>query len=454
MLGAIGAIGPRPLPPPLPLLLSRLRALTSAEAVAATGVTGPRPAGGVTFDAYLPAVSPATSVATYNRLGRLDDSAASVVVRPLSGLDVAPLRHQRFEKIYTPAEVARAYGFDRTPLTGRGQTIAIPTAYHSPDLREDLRVFDRAFNLPSINLEVVNQRGGPPGGAVSEGWSVETALDVQWAHAVAPEAKILVVEADSARWGDMLQAVDYARRRSEVSVISMSWGSEEFPGELRFDSVLTTPRGHRGITFVAASGDDGAIPYWPSVSPNVLSVGGTSLSVTPTGRYAGEIAWSGSGGGVSAFERQPLYQRGVQATGWRTTPDVAYNAAPETGFAVYRGDWLSIGGTSAAAPQWAGLIALANEKRADRGLGPLEQAQRLVYSLPAEDFRDVTLGSNGYLAGPGYDLATGRGSPIADRVINDLARPLMPERTTAFGLRFVTVGGMLYPITLPGGNTI
>jgi subtilase family serine protease len=193
---------------------------------------------------------------------------------------------------------------------------------------------------------------------------------------------------------------------------------------VRYDRVLTTPPGHGGITFVAGSGDSGAGALWPGVSPNVLSVGGTMLMTGPTGSYLGEVGWSGSGGGVSLFEPEPAYQAGLQATGRRGTPDVAYDAAPETGFAVYQGgSWQSVGGTSAGTPQWAGLIALADQARAQHGLGPLNQAQAQIDNLPAGDFHDVVSGRNGYTAGVGYDYVTGRGSPVANRLISDLSVP-------------------------------
>ena len=248
---------------------------------------------------------------------------------------------------------------------------------------------------------------------------------MEWAHAIAPQAKILVVEASSDSVSNLVSAVNYARQQPGVSVVSMSWGSAEFPQELKYDSVLTTPLGHSGITFVAASGDNGAGTIWPSVSPNVLSVGGTQLMTGPTGAYAGEIGWSNSGGGLSLYEVEPSYQFGVQSTGSRTTPDVAYNAAPNTGFSVYQGGtWYVVGGTSAGTPQWAGLIALADQQRAQHGLGPLNQAQTQIYNLPASDFHDVVFGSNGYSAGVGYDLVTGLGSPVANRVISGLSNPI------------------------------
>jgi hypothetical protein len=160
------------------------------------------------------------------------------------------------------------------------------------------------------------------------------------------------------------------------------------------------------------------------MSPNVLAVGGTSLSLLG-GAYSRETAWSGSGGGVSQFEAEPSFQMSVQQTGARTIPDVAYDADPRTGFDVYssvgsNSGWMVIGGTSAAAPQWAALTAIADQGRALAGEAGLDGLQRSIYQLPSGDFHDVTAGGNGYAATSNYDLATGRGSPLASLVVGDL----------------------------------
>ncbi len=151
----------------------------------------------------------------------------------------------------------------------------------------------------------------------------------------------------------------------------------------------------------------------------MLAVGGTSLTIATPGAYVGETAWNGSGGGPSQYEAKPSYQSSTPDAGKRTTPDVAYNADPNTGYYVYdsvrdssgEAGWFAYGGTSAGAPQWSALIALADQGRAAEGLGALTNAAAAVYSLPAGDFHDVTSGGNGYSAAAGYDLATGRGSP-------------------------------------------
>ncbi len=258
----------------------------------------------------------------------------------------------------------------------RGTTIAIVDAYDDPNIANDLHQFDLQFGLPDPVLTKVNQNGGSKLPAANAGWITEIALDVEWAHAIAPGAKILLVEANSNSFNSLLTAVNYARKYAGVSVVSMSWGGAEFSGETSDDSYFTTPSGHTGVTFVASSGDSGAPPTYPAISPNVLSVGGTTLNVTSQGSYVSESAWSGSGGGISSYESQPAYQKGTvtQSTVFRTEPDVAYDADPNTGFPVYDSynnpssdPWGQWGGTSDAAPQWAALIAIADQERALTG---------------------------------------------------------------------------------------
>lgn len=373
---------------------------------------------------------------------------------PRARVQIEQLEDRCLPSVFTPAQVRHAYGFDRITFTvngrsvladGSGQTIAIVTAYDHPNIVSDLRYFSRTFRLPDPPSFTKAMPQGQP--AVNSLWALETALDVQWAHAIAPKANILLVEARTNSGADLLGAVEYARQQPGVVVVSMSWGTPEFWGQWYYDGYFTTPAGHLGgstglpgarrlpggITFVAASGDSGAAygPSWPSVSANVLAVGGTSLQVYDQwGTYRNEVGWSGSGGGVSGYLGQPAYQLTVHSQGKRVTPDVAYNADPGTGFYVYttvpyngRTGWFSIGGTSAAAPQWAGLIALANQGRALQGKGSLDglaQTLPALYSLAASAYHDITQGSNGYAATVGYDLVTGRGTPYAQRVVQAL----------------------------------
>lgn len=362
-------------------------------------------------------------------------------------LHLEELEARNLLSVFTPAQIQHAYGFDQLysqGLNGSRQTIAIVDAYDDPSIGADLQHFDAQFNLPNPNftkvgLDAFGNASTTKFPAPDHGWASEIALDVEWSHAIAPGANILLVEAASNSFTDLLNAVDYARAHLGVSVVSMSWGSSEFSGEAALDSHFLTPAGHAGITFVASSGDYGAWygPEWPAVSPNVVSVGGTSLSLSPNGAYNNETGWNslnyrqyGSTGGYSSYETEPSYQTSVQKTGKRTSPDVAYNANPNTGvymYDSYNGGWFSGGGTSAGAPQWAGLFALADQGRYQAGYGPLFSSNQTLPALYlmaqtaySTYYHDVTNGYNGYSAGPGYDLVTGLGTPKAPAVVNAL----------------------------------
>jgi subtilase family serine protease len=366
--------------------------------------------------------------------------------RSSARVHVEQLEARELPSIFTPAEIRHAYGFDNVQFgsiagTGAGQTIAIVEAYHDPRITIDLREFDNAFNLHDPIFTQVEPEGAA---TVSADWAMETALDVEWAHAIAPGAKILLVEARTDSVADLLGAVDYARRQQGVSVVSMSWGLTESALGAAYekgnDQLFTTPSGHAGVTFTAAAGDDGGRfgPQWPAVSPNVLAVGGTSLQLDSRGNYVRETAWPDSGGGRSSVEREPIYQRTVQQTGMRTAPDVTFVGDPNTGLYVFDTEPLNrqtgffqVGGTSAGAPAWAALIAIADQGRASKGAtaaarAPLDGATDTLpalYALPRTDFHDVTAGATA--AGParvGYDLASGLGTPIANRVIAALLK--------------------------------
>jgi subtilase family serine protease len=340
----------------------------------------------------------------------------------------------------TPEQILEAYGISRITFSsgtvsgdGAGQTIAIIDAYDDPDIASDLAEFDAEFGISAPPSFTVDNLGAT---TIDAGWALETALDVEWAHAIAPDANIVLVEAPSDSLSDLLDAVSYASNLAGVSVVSMSWGTSEFSSETQYDSVFTTPSGHVNITYVAASGDTGAADgvEYPSASPDVLSVGGTTLDVSPDGTYISESAWSGSTGGFSLYESEPSYQTSTLESvglsdGVRTTPDVAFNADPDTGVSVYdsiaydsESGWFVIGGTSAAAPAWAGLIAIADQGLATGGVGTLSTTEALtdLYSLPSSDFNDITTGSIGYSATAGYDLVTGLGTPRADSLIAGL----------------------------------
>ncbi|HSU66829.1 MAG TPA: S53 family peptidase [Tepidisphaeraceae bacterium] len=373
---------------------------------------------------------------------------------------------------YSPAQIRAAYRFDDVSLgngataDGSGQTIAIVDAFNDPKIPADLGVFDSQFGLSAPpSFKVVNQNGGTTLPTTDAGWSGEIALDVEWAHAIAPGANILLVEATSDSLTDLMSAVDYARNADGVSVVSMSWGGSEFfgfngsefTGQTQYDPFFTTPTGHQGVTFVAAAGDSGVVNgvQWPASSPNVLSVGGTSLYVQDSnGTYGTETSWAGTSGGYSQVESQPSYQFNVPGNGARSTPDVSYDGDPNTGFAVYDSvayqgysGWQVVGGTSAGAPQWAALVAVADQGRAAAGQGSLDgisQTLPALYSVyPTSSSPDVSAYENSYNdvidhtsggrfhwrfggfgfsnpATPGYDVATGLGTPKADAIVSAL----------------------------------
>jgi hypothetical protein len=336
----------------------------------------------------------------------------------------------------TPTQIRAAYGFNQLSLDGAGTTIAIVDAFDDPTIASDLKAFDAKFNLPDPSFTKVSQTGSTTNLPTADaGWASEISLDVEWAHVIAPGAKILLVEANDSSFTNLAAAVKYAAKQPGVVAVSMSFGGSEFSGETSFDSAFVTPAGHTGVTFIASSGDSGAPISYPAASPNVLSVGGTTLNVTSSGTVTSETAWGGSGGGTSSFESEPSYQKSLVSATGRDNPDVSYDADPSTGFPVYDSytngtatPWAQFGGTSDAAPQWAGLIALADEGRINAGLTPLDgpsQTLPMIYSLSASDFRDITsgtsTGSPHISATAGYDRVTGRGSPIANKVVADLA---------------------------------
>ncbi|GHF52727.1 subtilase family serine protease [Deinococcus metalli] len=333
---------------------------------------------------------------------------------------------------YSPAQMRHAYGFDTLSAQGAGQTIAIVDAYDDPTIVNDLGVFKTQYGITGCSLSKVNQTGGTRYPRVNAGWAQEISLDVEWACAIAPQAKILLVEASSASLTNLNAAVDYAARHA--SVVSMSYGGGD-TGSAANDAHYTVP----GVSFVASSGDNGTGTSYPATSPYVLAVGGTHLPLDASGNRSGaETVWSGSGGGISTSETEPGYQSayGITTTsGKRGSPDVAYNADPNTGVAVYdstpsqgSSGWLVFGGTSAGAPQWSALIAVVNSGRSAGPLTTTSASTSPFYSAATgstnsgANYTDITSGTNGTCgsvcsASTGYDLTTGVGSPRASALV-------------------------------------
>lgn len=264
--------------------------------------------------------------------------------------------------------------------SGGSKVIAIVDAYDYPTACSDFNVFSKQFGLPTANcanngsdpvFDVVYASGSQPRGNC--GWAQEAALDIEWSHAMAPNAKIILVEAASNSNTDLMNAVTVARGLVVSAVggqVSMSWGSSESSGETTYDSDFSGT----GVTYFASSGDSGGKVIWPSASPNVISAGGTSVNRDSNGDFSGETTWSSAGGGPSKYETVPLYQQVVPfvwSSGQRGTPDISFDANPYTGVSVYDSTkcsglvgWMVFGGTSVASPSLAGI---ANESGAFGG---------------------------------------------------------------------------------------
>lgn len=380
-----------------------------------------------------------------------------------------PAGHNGIVTGYTVTQIRNAYGFgDLTDATftnrGGSQNIAIVIAYDNPTVKADLDFFASVMGtggLPDDQFFQVFAGGNRP--VANEGWALELAMDVQWAHAMAPGANIIVVHADTALDWDMLAATDIAGKVIQDlggGVVSMSFGMAEVavPTLAAWEEVFQK---YSKVSFIASSGDDGAsLISYPATSPSVTAVGGTTLFLDAAGNRIGpEVGWDGSGGGLSSIFGTPGYQQGVrlngitpiETIGQRVIPDIAMVADPATGAAVYittpvDGDtgWFQLGGTSLSAPMFSGLVTLANELRAREGRPAIgSNLNAAIYNAGrvARDtsFIDITgdidplLGNGGFFSTPGYDAVTGWGVPIASSggLIDRLAEPLGSYINTA-----------------------
>ncbi len=344
--------------------------------------------------------------------------------KPVSQAGVAPEATAPPSGAITPAQMQTIYGFNLVSNQGAGQTIGLIDWYDQPNIEADLGVFDTQYGLPTCTtangcFKKVYSNGKKP---ISNGSSgLEISLDVEWAHAIAPQAKILLVEAPNSLTNSLLTAIDVAVQNG-ATVVSMSFGGSESSSELTWDTHFKAA----GVVFLASSGDGGHGASWPAISPYVISVGGTTLTHNG-GTYVSEAAWSGSGGGLSKYETEPSYQSAFQNQGQRGVPDVAFDADPNSGVPVYdslryqgQSGWYQVGGTSLSSPSFAGLIAIVNSSRALAGKGVLAFPAS-VYSSPGA-YHDIATGTNGTCgslctAVPGYDFVTGLGTPEAQSLI-------------------------------------
>ena len=318
---------------------------------------------------------------------------------------------------YGPDQFHRAYRLPKNAATPT--TIAIVDAYDSPTIENDLKVYNQTYKLPECTtangcFKKVNQNGQQSSyPSTNASWALEIALDVETAHAICQNCKILLVEANSNSWSDLLAAEDTAVKLG-ATVISNSWGGSEFASETTYDSHLN----HPGVAIIFSSGDNGYGVEYPAASPYVTAVGGTKLVLSPDNTRNSEVAWSGAGSGCSAYEPKPSWQKDTKCTK-RTVADISAVADPSTGAAVYNTTgtskgWLVVGGTSLSAPIIAGIYAIAGNS-----------ISTLYGSYPyyhTSGFFDVLSGStstscSSYLcsASAGYDGPTGLGSPRGNR---------------------------------------
>jgi subtilase family serine protease len=362
----------------------------------------------------------------------------------------APVHTSDFFHCYTPSDIYKAYGVDKLHaegLTGKGETIVIVDAYGSPTALSDLQFFSSTFGLPSPDLTIFHPTGTPTPSGSMHGvqllWAEETSLDLQWAHAIAPDAKLVLVASNPAEtegvqgFPSMFIGEQFAVNHYPGAVISQSFAATEQSFHsaadvqvAKFDQVYQQAVANR-VTVLGSSGDSGTanvdkqgrvFPFptvnWPSSDPLVTSAGGTwlqfgwtwnptsptdlSFLTTPGSRT--EAVWNepflpaATGGGRSVLFSTPAFQSGISQSllqGSRGLPDVSWNAAVDGGVLVYTGfsgvrvGWHIIGGTSASSPQLAGLIALTNQLADQKGKPHVGYLNPLLYSLSASDFTDI-----------------------------------------------------------------
>jgi len=400
---------------------------------------------------------------------------------------------------YTPQQVIQAYGLNNIILSGggvgngAGQTVAIYEPYHGSNFssstdqanydNSDLHEFDTLFNLPDfgdgsvpgqpIFLQLNDQGGTTVTASTASGLNGEETQDIEWVHAIAPLANIIVLEGDeqtaitTALSGTLPQAtlstLAAGATLPPVSVMSISYPTDNIP-----DSTFIAP--NHDVTVVAAAGDrmDPAVEAGGVDSPsiNVLSAGETQLSLNALGAYLGEVAVIGTGAGVSSVEPAPSFQQFLNSpvqqfsSSNRATPDVAFLGSVSSAAAEYDSlesssfHWGDAAyGTSLAAPLWAGLLAIVNQGRQIAGEGPLDgptQTLPLLYQLPSSDFHKITQLDDGTAIQPGYNLHTGLGSPVANLLVPDLIGGQLNASNQLVGGKITISGTVFNDLNLNG----
>lgn len=429
-----------------------------------------------------------SKTASSDASGRVSTMAAGSVVRT-----------------YTPAQIRAAYGLPTLPSPGvtptlaqaasmgAGQTIYIVNAMHNPNVVAELNAFNTKFGLPGCTVQAIapttalplapaNKSSGcvlsvvysSPSGTMTSaappydaGWATEIALDVQWAHAIAPMARIVLIEASDASISSMSNAIKLANLMGP-GVVSMSFGANEGSWSASLESVFSASN----MTYFAATGDWGTQVLWPSVSSRVVAVGGTSLDYSGTGSRT-EVGWSKTGGGISLYAAAPNYQTSNNVPGFirqarRAVADVGFNADPATGqyvAVIPQGSstvsWISAGGTSLSTPQWAGIAAIANAQRVSANKPVLGLPHTLIYNqigsvtgIYTNAFYDVKTGSNGSCvictAKTGYDGLTGLGTPNVTQMLAALNATIIPPPLVSANTLSYTAGS---PITFKVNTT-
>ena len=352
---------------------------------------------------------------------------------------------------YMPSQIAKAYsmqGAYRMGINGSNETIAIIDAFGDPAIQFDVRAFDYMYNVPGplkLNVVYLNNTPNP----FSASWATETALDVEWAHAMAPGATIDLVVSPNANFG-LNNAISYVIYHRLANVISLSWGTPEYQisdANLTQMNYIFQRAASENISVFAASGDEGAYNgtqltvSYPASDPCVTGVGGTTLLLL-NGVFS-ESAWGGrtskgsfgSGGGFSGFFRRPYWQNNAFSNNtMRGVPDVSLDANPATGVEVIsEGGQIYLGGTSLATPIWAAVAAMMDQ-RSHRSIGFMNP---LLYYIGSSEyyhnaFNDITTGNNGhYYAYPGWNPVTGLGTPRVSTLINLSASILEPQGSAA-----------------------
>jgi len=358
--------------------------------------------------------------------------ATGILKKAVQPNELPPFPGLLFE---TPASLGCVYRLVHHPIpgcnpnnttenpSGGAGAIALVEAFDNPTAASDLNTFSTQFGLPAGNLTVVFAGGTQPGIDPTGGFEVESALDIEWAHAMAPNAKLFLVEAADNRLVNLFNAVAVASSlvaQNGGGEVSMSFGSGEFAQETTLDSLFTTPN----VIYFASAGDSPG-PEYPSTSPNVISAGGTSVSRnTSTGNFILENTWQDAGSGPSQFEPRPAFQDRVRhiVGEFRGTPDISFDANPATGVWVFNSNpvlgtgWFVVGGTSVSSPALAGIVNAAGGFRAS---SQAENAELYRHISEDDVFRDINYGDCGLnisdFALRGWDFCTGVGSPISLR---------------------------------------